>query len=115
MPKYFDDVDAVFRALADGTRRRIVERLARGPATVSEIAEPLPMAMPSVMQHLDILTEAGVITSQKVGRVRTIQLVPGALDPAAAWLSRQRTPAERQADRLAAHLSPENPEQGEER
>lgn len=107
MPKYSDPADTTFRALADGTRRAIIERLVRGPATVSDLAEPLDMAMPSVLQHLGILTDAGIVTSQKAGRVRTVQLVPGALDQATAWLGAQRTPAERQADRLAAHLTKE--------
>lgn len=72
------------------------------------------MAMPSVMQHLDVLTDAGVVSSQKIGRVRTVQLVPGALDPVNAWLGRQRTVAERRADRLAAHLNSEDPEPSDE-
>jgi DNA-binding transcriptional ArsR family regulator len=96
----------MFRALADGSRRQMVERLVRGPATVSDLADPLDMALPSVMQHLSVLAQAGIVDSQKVGRVRTVQLVPGVLDRAAAWIGNQRTPAERQADRLAAHLTP---------
>lgn len=111
MPKYLPgdhatDVDATFRALADGTRRAMVERLARGPASVSALAEPFSMAMPSILQHLGVLQEAGIVESHKHGRVRTVQLVPGALDVAADWLRQQRTPAERQADRLGAYLIP---------
>lgn len=96
----------MFRALADDSRRQMVERLARGPATVTDLADPLDMALPSVMQHLSVLAQAGIVESQKVGRVRTVQLVPGTLDRAATWIGNQRTPAERQADRLAAHLTP---------
>ena len=95
----------MFRALSDGSRRQMIERLSRGPATVTDLAGPLDMALPSVMQHLSALEQAGICESQKVGRVRTVQLVPGALDRAASWIGNQRTPAERQADRLAAHLA----------
>jgi len=105
MPKYRDDVDAVLRALADPTRRAVVERLASGPAIVSALAEPFDMTLPSLMQHLGILEEAGVVTSEKVGRTRTVSLRPGALDVLHLWLDGQRTPAERHADRLGVHLA----------
>ncbi|WP_296607274.1 metalloregulator ArsR/SmtB family transcription factor [Nocardioides sp.] len=105
MPKYHDDLDAVLRALADPTRRAVVERLAKSPAVVSELAEPFAMALPSLMQHLRVLEEAGVVTSEKHGRVRTVSLRPGALDVVHLWLGQQRTPAEGQADRLAVHLT----------
>jgi DNA-binding transcriptional ArsR family regulator len=95
----------MFRALADGSRRNMIERLSRGPTTVTDLAAPLDMTLPSVMQHLSVLAQAGIVESQKVGRVRTVQLVPGVLDRAATWIGTQRTPAERQADRLAAHLT----------
>lgn len=104
MPKYRDDVDAVLRALADPTRRAVVERLASGPAIVSALAEPFSMTLPSLMQHLRLLEDAGVVTSEKVGRSRTVSLRPGALDVLHLWLDGQRTPAERQADRLGIHL-----------
>lgn len=94
----------MFKALADRSRRTMLERLSRGPATVKDLAALFEMALPSVMQHLGVLTGAGLVRSEKVGRVRTVQLVPGALDPVAAWIGVRRTPAERQADRLAAHL-----------
>ena len=105
MPKYSDDVDAVLRALADPTRRAVVERLAAGPAIVSVLAEPFDMALPSLMQHLGILEQAGIVTSEKVGRSRTVSLRPGGLDVLHLWLDGQRTPAERQADRLGIHLT----------
>lgn len=105
VPKYYDELDAVLRALADPTRRAVVERLAASPAVVSELAEPFPMALPSFTQHLSVLENAGVITSEKHGRVRTVSLRPGALDILHLWLGEQRTPAEHQADRLGIHLA----------
>jgi DNA-binding transcriptional ArsR family regulator len=105
MPKYYDELDAVLRALADPTRRAIVERLAKAPAVVSELAAPFSMALPSLMQHLSILQSGGLVTSEKHGRVRTVTLKPGALDVLHLWLGEQRTPAERQADRLGIHLT----------
>jgi len=105
MPNYRAEVDDVLRALADPTRRAVVERLAKSPAVVSELAAPFSMALPSLMQHLRVLEAAGVVTSEKHGRVRTVSLRPGALDVLHLWLGEQRTPAERQADRLGIHLS----------
>ena len=105
MPNYHGDVDTVLRALADPTRRAVVERLATSPAVVSDLAKPFDMALPSLMQHLRILENAGLVTSEKHGRVRTVSLRPGALDVLHLWLGEQRTPAERQADRLGIHLT----------
>lgn len=105
MPNYWDEVDRVLRALADPTRRAVVERLAQGPAFVSALAEPFEMALPSFLQHLGVLEEAGVVASEKVGRSRTVSLRPGGLDVLHLWLDGQRTPAERQADRLGIHLA----------
>lgn len=105
MPKYHDELDAVLRALADPTRRAVVQRLAQTPAVVSELAEPFGMALPSFLQHLRVLEEAGVVTSEKHGRVRTVSLRPGSLDVVHLWLAQQRTPAEHQADRLGIHLA----------
>ena len=105
MPKYLEELDAVLRALADPTRRAVVERLAKSPAIVSDLAAPFSMALPSLMQHLSILENAGVITSEKHGRVRTVSLRPGALDVLHLWLGEQRTPAEHRADRLGIHLA----------
>lgn len=104
MPSYYDELDGVLRALADPTRRAIVERLAKSPAVVSDLAAPFSMALPSLLQHLGILETAGLVTSQKHGRVRTVSLRPGALDVLHLWLGEQRTPAEHQADRLGIHL-----------
>ena len=104
MPKY-SALDRMFHALGDSSRRAMVERLARSPASVSELAQPFAMALPTVVQHLGVLETAGIVASAKVGRVRTYQLVPGALEPAADWISRQRLPAERRLDRLGAFLN----------
>jgi DNA-binding transcriptional ArsR family regulator len=105
MPNYSDELDAVLRALADPTRRTVVERLAKSPAVVSDLLGLVSMTLPSLLQHLRILEDAGVITSNKQGRVRTVSLRPGALDVLHVWLGEQRTPAERQADRLGIHLA----------
>lgn len=105
VPNHYGELDAVLRALADPTRRALVERLARSPAVVSELAAPFAMALPSLMQHLRVLEDARVVTSEKHGRVRTVTLRPGALDVLHLWLAEQRTPAEHQADRLGLHLT----------
>lgn len=111
MPKYWDEVDGVLRALADPTRRAVVERLAQGPAFVSALAEPFGMSLPSFLQHLGVLETAGVVVSEKVGRSRTVSLRPGGLDVLHLWLDGQRTPAERQADRLGIHLARTTPKE----
>lgn len=105
VPKYHGNLDDVLRALADPTRRAVVERLAKSPTVVSELAAPFSMALPSLMQHLSVLENAGLVTSQKHGRVRTMSLRPGALDVVHLWLGEQRTPAEHQADRPGIRLA----------
>ena len=90
----------VFYALADPTRRAIVGRLGRGPASVSALAAPFAMALPSFSQHLSVLERAGLVTSTKTGRVRTYELVPTALDVADGWLAEQRRLWERRLDQL---------------
>jgi DNA-binding transcriptional ArsR family regulator len=97
-------VGRVFQALADPTRRAIVERLVRGPASVKALAEPLTMSLPAVMQHLQVLEGAGVIVTEKVGRVRSCRIEPAALREAEQWLSGQRTEWERQLDQLGDYL-----------
>lgn len=99
-----DEIGRVFQALADPTRRAIVERLVRGPAAVKALAEPLTMSLPAVMQHLQVLEAAGVIVTEKVGRVRSCRIEPKALREAEQWLGRQRTEWERQLDRLDDYL-----------
>jgi DNA-binding transcriptional ArsR family regulator len=105
MPKYQEQLDRMFHALGDSSRRAMVERLVRGPASVSEIARPFAMALPTVVQHLGVLESAGIVTSTKVGRVRTYQLATDALTPAAEWIGRQRLPAESRLDRLGTVLT----------
>jgi len=97
-------VDPIFRALADPTRRHVLERLSRSSASVSELAEPFDMALPSFVQHLRILEDSGLVRSNKVGRVRTYKLAPKRLKAAEDWLSRQRSLWERRLDQLDAYL-----------
>ena len=97
-------LDLAFQALSDPTRRAMVERLARGPASVSELAEPLPMSMSAVMQHLKVLEASGLVVSEKVGRVRTCRVEAGALTAAERWLNDRRRSAERSLDRLGVFL-----------
>jgi DNA-binding transcriptional ArsR family regulator len=100
----FQEVGRVFHALADPTRRAIVERLVQSPAPVKALAAPLAMSLPAVMQHLKVLEEAGVIVTEKVGRVRSCRIEPTALRDAERWLSGQRTAWERQLDQLDDYL-----------
>ena len=100
-----DELDRVFHAIGDPSRRAMVERLARGPATVSQLAEPLAMSLPAVVQHLSVLEAAGAVTTEKVGRVRTCRLQPEILRRAETWLVAQRTDWERRLDRLCAELA----------
>jgi DNA-binding transcriptional ArsR family regulator len=100
----FDGVGRVYHALADPTRRVIVERLVQRPASVKALAEPLAMSLPAVMQHLQVLEDAGVIATEKAGRVRSCRIEPKALREAERWLSGQRTHWERQLDQLDDYL-----------
>jgi DNA-binding transcriptional ArsR family regulator len=103
-------LDPVFHALADPSRRVMVERLTRGPASVSELAQPLEMSLPAVIQHLQVLEASGLVRSEKRGRVRTCRIEPTALTSAEQWIAARRTTWERRLDRLGAHLA-ENPDQ----
>lgn len=105
MLKYSERLDKMFHALADSTRRAMLEHLARTPASVSELARPFEMSMPAIVQHLKVLEDAGIVTSSKVGRVRTVQLAPDALAAGRDWIDKQRLPAERQLDQLGAVLA----------
>ena len=112
MPKYRDELDAVLRALADPTRRALVERLAKSPAVVSELAAPFSMALPSLMQHLRILERRRTgDVRRSTGAFAPSACKPGALDVLHLWLGEQRTPAERQADRLGIHLARTTPKE----
>jgi DNA-binding transcriptional ArsR family regulator len=107
-------LDRVYHALADPSRRVMVERLSRGPASVSELARPLTMSLPAVVQHLHVLEESGLVRSEKVGRVRTCHIEGDALGPAEEWLAERRTLWQRRLDRLGEYLA-EHPEEPTER
>jgi len=97
-------LDRAFQALGDPTRRAIVARLAAGPLSVSDLARPLPMSLPAVLQHLAVLETAGLVASEKAGRVRTCRLETAAIAQAEQWLGAQRVEWERRLDRLGAYL-----------
>jgi DNA-binding transcriptional ArsR family regulator len=103
-------LDLVFQALADPSRRMMVERLSRGPASVSDLAQPLDMSLPAVMQHLQVLETSGLVRSEKVGRVRTCRIDPKVLTTAEGWFARRRAGWERRFDRLEALLAQEDGE-----
>ena len=103
-------LDATFHALADPARRAMVERLCRGPASVSELAQPLDMTLSAVVQHLAVLEASGLVRSEKVGRVRTCRLEPAELRTAEQWIAARRTTWERRLDRLGQYLA-EHPDE----
>lgn len=104
LPKHVDQVEQVFKALADTTRRQVIERLASGPASTSELAEPFGMALPSFTQHLALLEGASLVMSIKQGRIRTYRLAPTGLDAAERWLASQRRSWEQRLDQLDQFL-----------
>src|SRR5271169_5395445 len=104
MPNQSADLDSLFHALADPARRAMVERLTLGPAPVSELARPLPMSLPSVMQHLSVLEAAGLVRSEKIGRVRTCAIEPERLSLAEQWVNARRIEWEHRLDRLGDYL-----------
>jgi DNA-binding transcriptional ArsR family regulator len=97
-------LDLTFQALADPTRRGMVERLSRGHASVSELAQPYAMSLPAIVQHLAMLEDSGLIRSKKVGRVRTCRMEPAALSLAEQWFNRRRAEWDQRLDRLGEHL-----------
>ncbi|BCG78093.1 ArsR/SmtB family transcription factor [Mesorhizobium sp. 113-3-3] len=101
----YSKIDSILRALVEPTRRQILERLSRGPATVSQLAEPFGMTFAAVLQHLQVLEACGLIRSEKIGRVRTCRIEPGGLAPLADWIAECRIPAERHLDRLGEILA----------
>lgn len=111
MLQYQEPLDLAFQALSDPTRRRMVERLSAGPVSVSALADPLPMSLSAVMQHLKILEAAGLVRSEKVGRVRTCRVEPDALTAAERWLNARRQSVERSLDRLGVFLDETKPEE----
>ena len=104
MPPAAHSLDLTFQALADPTRRAMVERLARGPASVSELARPFAMSLPAVVQHLQLLEASGLVASEKVGRVRTCRMQPQAMSLAEQWINQRRSDWEARLDRLGEHL-----------
>jgi DNA-binding transcriptional ArsR family regulator len=97
-------LDATFQALADPTRRGMVERLSQGSASVSELAAPFAMSLPAIVQHLAVLEASGLVASEKVGRVRTCRLDPAALSLAEQWIGQRRVEWGQRLDRLGEHL-----------
>lgn len=114
VPHAAPPLDGVFQALADPSRRLMVERLTRGPASVSELARPFAMSLPAVLQHLQVLEASGLVRSEKLGRVRTCRIEPAALRQAEQWVHERRTAWERNLDRLDDYLA-QSPEQPEDR
>lgn len=100
MPNYQPALDTLFRALADPARRAMLQRLTHGPAAFSELARPLPMSLPSALQHLGVLEQAGLVRSEKRGRVRHCAIRPESLSLAEQWLAARRTEWEQRLDRL---------------
>lgn len=103
------DLDLMFQALADPTRRAIVDRLSHGPASVSELAEPLPMSLPGVVQHLRLLELSGLVSTSKIGRTRTCTIDPGAISLVEKWLNTRRIGWERRLDGLGTLLDAQAP------
>src|SRR6188472_4560967 len=105
MLTYAPDLDRVFQALADPGRRLMVERLSRGPASVSELGRPLAMTLAAVLQHVQVLEACGLVRSAKLGRTRTCSINPVALRSAESWIADRRTMVERNLDRLGEYLA----------
>jgi DNA-binding transcriptional ArsR family regulator len=105
MLNYAPDLDRVFQALADPGRRLMVERLSRGPASVSELGRPLDMSLAAVLQHVQVLEACGLLRSSKLGRTRTCSINPVALRSAEGWIADRRTMVERRLDRLGEYLA----------
>lgn len=112
MLQHSNELDLTFQALADPARRVMVERLARGPASVSELAKPLAMSLSAVVQHLAVLEASGLVTSEKVGRVRTCRFEPKTLKAAEQWIADRRAFWERNFDRLGEFLAETDPTEG---
>jgi DNA-binding transcriptional ArsR family regulator len=108
-------LDRVFQALSDPSRRGMVERLTRGPASVSELAKPFDMSLAAVVQHLKVLESSGLVRTQKIGRVRTCHIEPTTLRTAEHWISQRRTSVEQSLDRLGAYLAEHPDEPGSSR
>lgn len=106
-------LDMMFQALADPGRRSMIERLSRGPASVSELAKPMAMSLPAVVQHLQVLEASGLVKTEKVGRVRTCQIEARALRQVEQWIAERRTFWEQRLDQLGEYLAATKDEDGE--
>lgn len=102
-------LDEIFHALSDSTRRRMIDRLSEGPASVSELARPLDMALPSVVKHLAVLESGGLVMSEKAGRVRTYRIAPDAIAAVESWLAKRKARWNAQFDRLDELLASAQP------
>jgi DNA-binding transcriptional ArsR family regulator len=109
VPNQSVQLDRVFHALADPTRRAVLQRLGKGGAAVTELAAPFDMALPSFLQHLKVLESCGLVRSQKEGRVRTCELAPAPLKAAEGWIGEQRALWERRLDQLDRYLEDLHP------
>jgi DNA-binding transcriptional ArsR family regulator len=107
-------LDQVFHALADPSRRAMVDRLTRGPASVSELAQPLTMSLAAVVQHVQVLESSGLVRTEKVGRVRTCSIEPAAMRTAEHWISERRTLWERRLDKLGDFLAAQPPDEADQ-
>jgi DNA-binding transcriptional ArsR family regulator len=105
MLKQSPALDRVFHALSDPSRRAIVERLSAGSSTVSELAKPLPMSLPAVLQHIRVLEDSGLVRSEKVGRVRKCSIDAAALRPVERWIEQRRERWDHRLDRLGTYLA----------
>ena len=105
MLNYQNNLDRAFQALADPARRGMVERLSRGPASVSELAAPFAMSLPAVMQHLQVLEASGLIRTEKAGRVRTCRIEPQTMQAVEGWIAQRRRSWEQHFDRLGEYLA----------
>jgi DNA-binding transcriptional ArsR family regulator len=114
MLNHSQELDSIFQALADPTRRALLERLTRGPASVSALAEPFPISLPAVLQHLQVLEASGLVRTEKVGRVRSCRIEPRTLRMAEQWIHERRTTWECRLDRLGELLAEgtDHPDQG---
>lgn len=110
MLKQEEDLDRVFHALSDRSRRRMVERLSAGPASVSELARPLPMSLAAVVQHVQVLEAAGLVRTKKVGRVRNCELRAESLQPADRWIAERQAMWGAAFDRLGDLLAEPQPD-----
>lgn len=104
MAKFPTDLDRAFSAFADPTRREIVSRLCEGPKSVTELSEPFELALPSLLKHVRVLEESGLVRSEKNGRVRTCRLEPDVLRATEAWMRQHILAWEQRLDRMERHI-----------